>query len=120
MVPTVELGDALGIGRCEHALEVVEADRLVDPLIAGRGGVVVVGLDGARLPRGGDRTHVHHRPALLGADDRGEVVGNRDRGEDADDRHDDEQLDEGKALFVHRASLARGERPPFRKGVAIY
>src|SRR4029450_2238035 len=56
-----------------------------------------------------DRAHVGHRPLLLRAIDRVEQVGDRDGRDDADDRHDDQQLDEGETtVLAHWVNLLSG------------
>jgi hypothetical protein len=51
--------------------------------------------------------HVGHRAALTGALHRREKVGNGDRSQDADDRNDDQQLDERETLLFTRQHVER-------------
>ena len=76
-------------------------------------GVVV---DGVRLDGRRQRAHVAHGPLLLAALHRVQKVRNGDRRQDADDRDDDQQLDQGEA----RMALFHGAfRLPRRKAGAI-
>jgi hypothetical protein len=71
----------------------------VKPSVAGGGRVHVV-VDRVRLDRRRKRAHVAHRPLLLATLHGVQQVRNGDGRQDADDRNDDQQLDQGEAGFL--------------------
>src|SRR5207253_7927856 len=77
------------------------------PCKPGRSGRTVrVLVGGTRFPRSCDRAHIRHRPLLLRPLHGGEQVRNCDGRENADDRNDDEELDQGETFLLPCHSLS--------------
>src|SRR5205085_209501 len=112
VAPAVLQREALDVGGGEIRVEVVGGDgRAGETARAGR--VITVHVGGARFPRRGDCAHISHGPFLFRTLHGREQVRNGDGCEDADDRDDDQQLDEGETfLSLHSTLLFYWSEPP--------